>query len=84
MDSSELVVEGAWLMVFGMGTVFVFLTLLVFATVLMSKAVLKFTPPEEESAPLSNSAGAAPDQTQLLAVISAAVHRYRAEHENKK
>ena len=40
--ATDLLVEGMQLMVAGMGAVFVFLTLLVFATVLMSRSVLHF------------------------------------------
>lgn len=40
-----LIDQGISLMIYGMGTVFVFLTILVFATGLMSKLVIKFAPP---------------------------------------
>jgi oxaloacetate decarboxylase gamma subunit len=39
-----LIDQGLNLMLFGMGTVFVFLTILVFATILMSTLVNRFTP----------------------------------------
>ncbi len=42
--ASDLLVEGVQLMVVGMGTVFVFLTLLVLATGFMSRLVLRFQP----------------------------------------
>ena len=41
-----LIDQGISLMLYGMGTVFVFLTVLVFATTLMSKLVAKFSPAE--------------------------------------
>ena len=42
--SNELITGGLELMMLGMGAVFVFLTVLIFATAFMSKAVLKFMP----------------------------------------
>jgi oxaloacetate decarboxylase (Na+ extruding) subunit gamma len=40
----ELVVQGLELMLVGMGTVFLFLTALVLATIAMSRLVARFTP----------------------------------------
>ncbi len=69
MDS--LMTAGIELMLVGMGTVFVFLTLLVVATTLMSRIVLRISPPSPAAAELS---------AEELAVITAAVHAHR----NKK
>ena len=82
----NLLSEGLELMVFGMGFVFVFLTLLVFVTGLMSKIVTKYAPAPEikpakkrTSASASVTAGAtAANNDELVAVISAAVHKYRS------
>jgi len=41
-----LIDQGISLMLYGMGTVFVFLTVLVFATTVMSKLVAKYKPGE--------------------------------------
>jgi oxaloacetate decarboxylase gamma subunit len=76
--------EGLTLMVFGMGFVFTFLTLLVFATKTMSAIVLRLepvedlviTPPLNMASPSQNVA----NDPQLMAVLSAAVHRYRQDH----
>lgn len=84
MEPNNLINEGLNLMMFGMGFVFVFLTLLVFATGLMSHLVTKYIP---ESAPVAaksrrlaaNPLPAADDQ-QLVAVISAAIKKYRSHH----
>ncbi len=84
MPTSELMLEGLTLMVFGMGFVFTFLTLLVFSTKMMSATVLRFLPVEAVlvQPPLimvSPSQQIANDP-QLMAVLSAAVHRYRQDH----
>ena len=77
----SLISQGLSLMVFGMGFVFVFLTLLVGMTTLMSKLVVKFEPvavavtkklkPRVTKTIDSNN-------DELVAVISAAVHKYRS------
>jgi len=80
----NLLSEGLALMVFGMGFVFVFLTLLVFATNLMSRVVMKYAPaPEPRPSKRKAATPAAPASTttsndELVAVISAAVHKYRS------
>ncbi len=82
----NLLSEGLELMIFGMGFVFVFLTLLVFVTGLMSKLVTKYGPapvtkPAKKRTPASASASAgapAANNDELVAVISAAVHKYRS------
>lgn len=71
--------QGLELMVYGMGTVVVFLTLLVFATRTMSLIVLRFFPEPavvQEPAPDPVPASAGPSPAQLAA-ITAAVHHHR-------
>lgn len=79
-NMSQLIAEGLTLMMLGMGAVFVFLTLLVFTTTFMSKMVGKFAPPVPSAtkAPSSIPPAQASDDTQLMAVITAAVHQYRS------
>lgn len=75
---SELVSSGLELMAFGMGTVFAFLVLLIFATSLMSKVVNKFAP---EPVVVPQVAVTTPSQgvdPQLLNVLAAAVKEHRA------
>ncbi len=76
--------EGLTLMASGMGFVFSFLTLLVFATKAMSATVLRFAPVEELliNPPLTivSASQQAANDPQLMAVLSAAVHRYRQDH----
>jgi len=76
----NLISEGLSLLVYGMGFVFVFLTLLVGATNLMSKSVTKFLPeaipvPKVKPAIRVNSS----NNDEVLAVITAAVHSYRSK-----
>lgn len=73
MAISELMMEGVDLLVIGMGTVFVFLALLVASVALMSKLaghIEDLLPAPEETSSASN--------TGHIAAISAAVKRYRA------
>ena len=84
VPSSDLMLEGLTLMVFGMGFVFTFLTLLVLATKTMSATVLRFSPVEDLSLLTHPLNMVSPSQqvandAQLMAVLSAAVHRYRQD-----
>ena len=85
----DIVAQGVELMLYGMGTVVLFLALLVLAIVIMSRFVNNYFPEEESSAAaaLQKLRGRAQAQAQpeddpnLVAVISAAIHQHRA---NKK
>lgn len=86
MEANNLINEGLTLMVFGMGFVFVFLTLLVFATGFMSKMVGKYLPEPVPAAPKAApkaAPAAAVDNAQLIAVISAAIRQHRERHPRK-
>ena len=80
---ADIVGQGVELMLYGMGTVVVFLAALILATTAMSRVVNRFFPEPlaEESAPAPRSAApqAAADP-QLVAVISAAIAEHRARH----
>lgn len=75
--------DGIELMLFGMGTVFIFLALLVFLTTTMSNVINKFfpePPPTPRATP--SAGGSAANQGgvangQLVTVITAAIHRHR-------
>ena len=70
-------------MLFGMGTVVMFLALLVLATSLMSRLVMRYFPEVETDpvpARVSGKPSAAAGDAQLMAVISAAIHRHRNRH----
>jgi len=68
---TPLIVAGLELMLIGMGTVFLFLTLLVIATTLMSRIISSIAPLDE-----TNGEAGAPS-AQEIAAISAAVAQYR-------
>ncbi len=69
------------LMLFGMGTVFVFLTCLVIATTIMSRITLRFFKHEPVAAqPSAGSAPKAASDDTLIAVISAAIQKHRSRH----
>lgn len=70
-------------MLFGMGTVLVFLTVLVLAITLMSWILQRYFPVAEASpaqnSPVASTSSAVADPN-LVAVITAAIHRHRAKH----
>lgn len=78
--NANLLSQGLELLVYGMGTVVVFLTLLVFATRLMSLLIQRFFPeaplvaPKRSARPPEASLAPSPE---LLAAIAAAVHQHR-------
>ncbi|MFW5450955.1 MAG: OadG family protein [Methylophagaceae bacterium] len=96
MEASSLMNEGLTLMLFGMGFVFVFLTLLIFVTSLMSWLITQYeksagTLPEDgvpsptafipRHGPLANPPQAvAVNDKTLISVLSAAVHKYRSRN----
>ncbi len=65
---ADLLTQGVELMLVGMGTVFVFLTLLVGATMLMSHVIMRLQP----DPPLGAEASA-----EEVAAITAAIARHR-------
>ena len=80
MQDTNFLTEGLALMGLGMGFVFIFLTVLVISVTLMSGVVRRFQPatpaPTAQSSAGSSVASAKQDE-EVMAVISAAVHRYR-------
>jgi len=73
--SGDLIGQGFELMLFGMGSVVVFLTLLVFVTRGMSALVRRFAP---EPRPATAPAGAGADDPVPLAAVAAAVRKHRS------
>ncbi|MFC1673895.1 OadG family protein [Pseudomonadota bacterium] len=89
MAVPELLMEGFDLLVIGMGTVFVFLAVLVVTVGFMSKVAHYFEAPvSEQDAPVRDApaldAPVAPVtngvSAQHIAAISGAVNRYQASH----
>ncbi len=76
--SASIVEQGVELMLFGMGTVIVFLGLLVLATTLMSRVLTRYFPePEPAPAPVRVAPAPAAADSELVAVISAAIQQHR-------
>jgi len=75
-----LIDQGISLMIYGMGTVFVFLAILVFATGLMSKLVNKYAPAqtsiEHDAEPNVGQAGVLP-HPHVLEAIREAISQHR-------
>ncbi len=66
-------------MLLGMGTVFVFQTILVIVTAIMSALVQKCGAAQPADLVSPGAAGQL-DEATLLAVISAAIHAHRSRH----
>jgi oxaloacetate decarboxylase gamma subunit len=81
----ELLSEGLSLMVYGMGFVIVFLTLLVIATSAMSRIVMRFEPvPVPKTASKAKTMSSNPaDDAQLIAVMTAAIHKFRNDRKGQ-
>lgn len=77
MQFSELLFDGINLMLIGMGTVFLFLSVLVVSVIGMSKLAFRLAPMKQkaQSERLGPTEKMPPEH---IAVISAAVRRYRA------
>jgi oxaloacetate decarboxylase gamma subunit len=77
--TDNLIDQGLELLVFGMGTVLVFLTVLVIAIGVMSALLARYFPVLEEPVkPPLRPTEKPIENPDLVAVISAAVHRYRS------
>jgi oxaloacetate decarboxylase gamma subunit len=79
--SSSLIEQGLNLMLFGMGTVFVFLTILIFATGAMSKIITLYFPekavvvaPKRKK---TGALGATSVSPGTLKIIQAAIEQHR-------
>jgi oxaloacetate decarboxylase (Na+ extruding) subunit gamma len=84
MPVTDMLMSGVSLMLIGMGIVYTFLLVLVFVMKGMSKLALLLQPQESEEAlsyqPAATAQGQDGMRGDLIAVIGAAVSRYRASH----
>ena len=77
MDAS-LISQGLDLLLYGMGTVFVFLSLLVGLTALMSRTVMRFSPEQSvESEVASHQIHSTLVDKKIVKVIQAAIDQHR-------
>jgi len=80
MQESNLLSEGTQLAIIGMGTVFFFLTTLVFATIIMSRIIILI---ESRSRIESNEKNYNTLEEQKIAAAAIAVHNYRNQIQKK-
>ncbi len=81
----SIMAQGADLMLFGMGAVFVFLTLLVFCTRFMSWAVNRFIPePEQVITPLAPLPSVVSTTDSIEPKVLAAIHGAISQHRAKQ
>ena len=78
MTGMTQVEQGLDLMLYGMGTVFLFLTLLVIVTALMSIAVTRWLPDDDH--PLPSAESSIGVDGRVLAIIEAALAKHRCRH----
>lgn len=83
-----LIIESIQLMFIGMGTVFLLLTLMIFLISLVNRLLSAYAEAHPEavlhpvySAPTLKTTQSKGDDSQLIAVISSAVSRYRKDHD---
>jgi len=72
---TNLILEGFKFMGLGMGTVILFLVIMIVCMNIMSYVVHKFFP--EPQANLDSTANTAPDNKKIIAAISAAISHHR-------
>ncbi|MCW8906874.1 MAG: OadG family protein [Sedimenticola sp.] len=79
MQVSELMIEGVNLMLLGMGSVFLFLSILVLALSGVARLSNRFATDDDRdsSRPPTATPRAATESEEIIAVITAAISRYR-------
>ena len=74
---TNLVIEGFKFMGLGMGTVFLFLIVMIFSMNIMSIIVHRFFPEPEANAAPTSSAAPQQDKKNVIAAITAAIKHHR-------
>ncbi len=74
---TNLVIEGFKFMGLGMGTVFLFLVVMIFSMNLMSYIIHKFFPEPEATVAPTSSAAPQQDNKTVIAAITAAIKHHR-------
>ena len=80
MSEVTLIEQGLDLMLYGMGTVFVFLTLLVIVTVTMSSIIQRWLPDDDAEIVPPPATNFGVDE-HIVAVITAAIAKHRCRHQ---
>ena len=75
LSGDVLIEQGVDLMLYGMGTVFIFLTLLVIITALMSAVVQRWLPDDEMD--VSSSKAESNVDARIVTIIEAALAKHR-------
>lgn len=78
MTPSQLLLEGVELMLFGLGSVFIFLVLLIGSIRLMALAVGHFEAGQPAQPVPVQPAACANEDADMLVAIQAAIHQHRA------
>lgn len=78
MPIADLMIAGVELMLLGMGIVFFFLIMLVFTLKGMSYLACKYATPEQSA--IEKSPVTSDRDREIVAVITAAIKRYRQQH----
>ena len=80
MSEGALIEQGLDLMLYGMGTVFIFLTLLVIVTALMSMLIRRWLPEEDATSPPTSASNTSSIDVdgRVLAIIQAAIDKHRS------
>ncbi len=73
----KIITDGLNLMVLGMGTVFVFLTIMVMLITLLAKVLKPYAHLLEETSSGTAKTSSSDDDKDVIAAIVAAVHKFR-------
>lgn len=78
MTPSELLLEGVEIMLFGIGSVYIFLILLIICIRLMSSVIGRFDAAPAHRPITASPVSEAAADADVLAAIQAAIHQHRA------